>query len=240
MNGRKGERQGEVENPERALKELRRIQKEFLKAKRNGRTDAIWTGIEGLMAIQEAQIRRDREVERRLAELEGYLAGYDPRSRPGPMATEGYVPPAMRLGDLRPDVLRRIEQVFEYIQKAQKAVMAMSIPKLIEGMDETKDVELEVERLASSVLDDADRYKRVCIPTRRLLEELGYSEKTLKRYTDLLVRQGRLRKFGGAGGRREDNYVAFGLPPDKWNIWYRVNIKTCVIDQGQNMMGIDA
>ncbi len=146
------------------------------------------------------------------------------------MATEGYVPPAMRLGDLRPDVLRRIDQVFEYIQKAQKAVMAMSIPKLIEGMDETKDVEIEVERLASSVLDDADRYKRVCIPTRRLLEELGYSEKTLKRYTDLLVAHGRLGRYGGAGGRKDENYVAFGLPPEKWDIWFRVKIKGSLDD----------
>ena len=226
-----------MDGPDGALREIKRIRKEFVKARMGGSTDAIWTGIDGLMALKEAQIRRDREVERRLAELEGYLAGYDPRGRPGPMATEGYVPPALRLEDMRPDVRARIEQVFVHVQKVQGTVLEGTIPRLVEGSDGTKDIESEVERLASSVLDDADRYKRVCIPTRRLLEDLGYSEKTLKRYTDLLVRQGRLRKYGGAGGRREDNYVAFGLPPDKWDIWYRVNIKKLFIGSGAEKGG---
>ena len=219
-----GEGDRDVEGPEVALRELKRVRDEFKKARKRGSTDAIWTGIDGLFAVLEAELERGRDVDHRLAAMEDYLRGYDPRGRPGPMSTEGYVPPHLRLDAMRPDVRARVEQVFEHVQKAQREVLERSIPRLIEEIDAAKDIDKEVESVASSLLDDAERYRRVCVPTRVLLRELEYSPKTLKRYTDLLVALGRLNRYGGAGGRREDNYVAFGLPPEKWDVWLRVRI----------------
>lgn len=225
MNREEEERERDVEDPEGALRELRRIRGEFREARERGSTDAIWAGIDGLFALLEAELERDRDVDRRLVAMEDYLRGYDPRGRPGPMSTEGYVPPHLRLDAMRPDVRKRVERVLEHVQKTQGEVLEGSVPRLVEEIDAAKDIDREVERLASSLLDDSERYRRVCVPTRVLLRELGYSPKTLKRYTDLLVAQGRLNRYGGAGGRREDNYVAFGFPPEKWDIWLRVKMK---------------